>query len=64
MRTMIRIQSEHRVVRHPSYKFSKADKALMIGGAIVLALFIGFLTGLVVGVDKGYDKGLKTVITD
>ena len=61
---MIRIQSEHRVVRRPRYELSKSDKALMIGCAIILALFIGFMTGLVVGVDKGYDKGINTVITD
>lgn len=61
---MIRIHNDRNVVRHPKYKFSTLDKAIMIGSAILLALFIGFLTGLVVGVDKGYDKGLQTVITD
>ena len=61
---MIRIRSHRNVVRHPKYKLSTLDKAILIGGSIILALFIGFLTGLVVGVDKGYDKGLQTVITD
>ena len=61
---MIRIQSEHRVVRRPRYELSKSDKALMIGGAIILALFIGFMTGLVIGTDKGYEQGLKTTFKD
>ena len=61
---MIRIHSCRNAVRHPKYKLSTLDKTIMIGGVIILALFIGFMTGLVIGTDKGYDKGLQTVIKD
>lgn len=58
-----RRQYRARTIR-PTYKPSNGDKAILISGAIVLALFVGFISGLVIGVDIGYNKCIQTVIKE